>query len=229
MYTKLTISHLNVAGCTVSNNTLRSKILEHLNFDIISVNETHLKSSDTLTLERYQFLKHNRQETHRDAPKGSGGVGLFIKSEFLNDLYISVVDNTYDGILGISLIHKQSEYNIIVFTVYLSPENSPWGRNGSEFYAHLHGQIYLLSNADALIICGDLNSRIGDKSDLVNVTDNIRPRNSIDNVVNQRGLTFIDFLCDLTINTIVKPKCKMTKSTLNKSQAERNLTPKYSS
>ena len=164
MCKKLTISHLNVAGWTVSNNTLRLKILEHLNSDIISVNETHLKSSETLTLEGYQYFKHNRQETHRDAPKGSGRVGLFIKSELFKDFNISVVDNIYDGILGIYLTLKQSEYNIIVFSVYLSPKNSPWGRNGSEFYAYLLGQIYLLSNADALIICGDLNSRIGEKS-----------------------------------------------------------------
>ena len=34
---------------------------------------------------------------------------------------------------------------------------------------------------------------------MLNVIDNIRPRNSIDHIVNQHGLTFIDFLCDSKI------------------------------
>ena len=72
-----------------------------------------------------------------------------------------MVDKSFDGILGILLTSKQTGYKIVIYSVYLPPENSPLGRNVVDFFSHLLGQIYLLSDNDAILVCGDLNFRLG--------------------------------------------------------------------
>ena len=95
---------------------------------------------------------HNRQITHINAPKGSGGVGIFVRNGIYEEYEISIVDKSFDGILGILLTSKQTGYKIVIFSVYLPTENSPWGRNAMDFFSHLLGQIYLLSDIDAIFI-----------------------------------------------------------------------------
>jgi hypothetical protein len=164
--------------------------------DIICVNETHLKATQTNALEGYRFSSHNRMLTHVNAPKGSGGVGIFVKNCLFDDFRVDVIDKSYDGILGLSFTAKSTNYKIIVYSVYLPPENSPWGRNATDFYAHLLGQIYLLSDCEAIFVCGDNNSRIGELQDIISDIDGIPLRKCIDKSVNQHGQTFVDFLID---------------------------------
>ena len=139
---------------------------------------------------------HNRQLTHINAPKGSGSVGILVHNNIYEEYEISVTDKSFEGILGILLTSKQTDYKIVIYSVYLPPENSPWGRNAMEFYSHLLGQIYLLSDNDAIFVCGDVYSRIGGLSDVINDIDGIPPRCSLDKMVNQHGHTFVDFLLD---------------------------------
>ena len=70
---------MNVVGWTLANSRLRKAILKTQNADIISVNETHLKPDEVITLEGYIWYGFNRQIVHIQAPKGSGGVGIFVK------------------------------------------------------------------------------------------------------------------------------------------------------
>ena len=76
---------------------------------------------------------------HVNAPKGSGGVGIFVRNALFETFDISVIDRSYDGILGLALSNKVTSYKIAVFAAYLPPENSPWGRNATDFYSHLLG------------------------------------------------------------------------------------------
>ena len=155
-----------------------------------------MKKDQTINLEGYHFYAHNRQHTHINAPKGSGGVGIFVRNSLFDVFEVNIIDQSYDGILGVLLKSKQTEYEIVIYAVHLPPENSPWGRNATDFYAHLLGQIYLLSDKDAIFVCGDLNSRIGELSDIISDIDGIPRRVVLDKNVNQHGHTFIDFLID---------------------------------
>ena len=175
---------------------MRTKLIDHVDAQIICINETHLKNNQTIAFDGYKFYSHNRQLTHINAPKGSGGVGILVHNNIYEEYEISVIDKSFEGILGILLTSKQTDYKIVIYSVYLPPENSPWGRNAMEFYSHLLGQIYLLSDNDAIFVCGDVNSRIGGLSDVINDIDGIPPRFSLDKVVNQHGHTFVDFLLD---------------------------------
>ena len=106
------------------------------------------------------------------------------------------MDKSYDGILGISLTSKETDYSIAIFCTYLPPETSTWGRDATGFYAHLLSEIYTLSEYDSIIVCGDLNSRIGQLKDSISGIDEIPQRQSIDKTTNQHEHTFIEFLND---------------------------------
>ena len=48
--------------------------------------------------------------------------------------------------------------------------------------------------ADSIIICGDLNGRIGGLDDYIPSVDNIPKRKHLDTVINQHGHSLIEFL-----------------------------------
>ena len=49
------------------------------------------------------------------------------------DYDISVIDESFDGILGILFSSKHTEHKIVIYSVYLPPDNSPWGRKCNRF------------------------------------------------------------------------------------------------
>ena len=111
-------------GWTLNNAFLRSEILKYSNADIISVNETHLKASDQINIQGYRWIGFNKEVRRIRAAKLSGGVGVFMKSAFLNDVSVHIVDKEIDGLLGILLTNKISEVQMHIFSGYLPPENS---------------------------------------------------------------------------------------------------------
>ena len=81
------------------------------------MNETHLKNYEQIQTEGYKWIGRNRSLKHVRAPKGSGGVGFFIKNRLYDIFLISIVDNSYDGIFGIKFKHRISD--IEIFFIYL--------------------------------------------------------------------------------------------------------------
>ena len=163
--------------------------------DIISLNETHLKGQDSIDLEGYVWFGNNRVK-HVKAPKGSGGVGFCVRSELLKMYKIEVLDREMHGILGLQFKHLQSDYCFVVFTCYLPPEMSPWGRDASGFFSHLLSQIYLCSHTDAVYVSGDFNSRVGNLDDYLKEIDDVPLRVALDEYVNKHGESLIEFLRD---------------------------------
>lgn len=119
-----------------------------------------MQGEASVELDGYTYYNFNRRSTHVNALKGSGEVGIFVRNKLFSTFDISILDKTYDGILGISLISKNTDYSLAVFATYLSPESSTWGRDASGFYAHLLGQIYMHSDYDAMMVCGNMNARL---------------------------------------------------------------------
>ena len=86
-------------------------------------------------------------------------------------LYVSIIDQSMDGILGLLFQDKVSNFQFIIFCCYLPPEDSPWGRDSDSFYAHLLGQIHIQNYVDTYFICGDLNGHIGNHDDFTRDVD----------------------------------------------------------
>ena len=91
---------------------------------------------------------------------------------------------------------KVSKRRIVLFSCYLPPHNSTRGRDASLFFGHLLSKVYLHWDADLTLICGDLNSRVGDKDDVVSDIDAVETREPIDVHAkpNQHGLEFPEIL-----------------------------------
>ena len=62
----------------------------------------------------------------------------------------------------------------------LPPENSPYGRNSTEFFGHMLSVIYRYDFVSSFFICGDFNSRIGNKNDYIEGIDQCLQRQVID-------------------------------------------------
>ena len=110
-----------------------------------------------------------------------------------NTFKITVLSKEFEGILGLGLRHKFTKSLTVIISCYLPSENSPYGRNADAFYSFLLNLIYTL-DSDYMIICGDLNARIGPCEDFVNGIDNLPQRHFIDEHVNQHGRCLLDFL-----------------------------------
>ena len=104
-----------------------------MNFDIVGIAETHLINKQELELRNYVWYGHNRRNIHFRAKVGSGGVGFLIKKTLLNDFHVSMLDDTYEGILWLKLIHKQGGDSIVCCVCYLPPINSTRNVDSSEF------------------------------------------------------------------------------------------------
>lgn len=168
-------------------------LLKSVNADIISVVETHLGKNEKLDLKEhgYEWFGHNRYATHINAPTPSGGVGFLVKQCVLKSFHLNILDRSYDGILGLELRHRETEIRVAVFTCYLPPENSPWGRDADTFFSHILTQIYLNYDMDSIFLLGDFNARIGKNHDFNREFDKIGDRVILDNICNKHGQSFL--------------------------------------
>jgi hypothetical protein len=102
----------------------------------------------------------------------------------------------YEGILGLRFVHKHTDFTMVLYSCYLPPSNSIWGRDNTAFFTTLTSEIFTQIEADSVLFCGDLNSRIGELQESIEQIDNIQKRTPIDKVKNSHGQDFIDFLRD---------------------------------
>ena len=152
-------------------------------------------------MDGYVWKVYNRSYIHRNAPKASGGVGLLIKQWVFEAFDYETLDMSFEGILCSKFTSKHSDYNFIVFSCYLPPENSVWGRDSDAFFAHILGDIYSNCDCDAIYLCGDFNARIGTSRDISDF-DVIPERSVLDNSVNQHGHSFVEFLNEAKFCTL---------------------------
>ena len=102
---------------------------------------------------------------------------------------------SYDGLLILKFCHKGSQFEFIVCSSYLPPEDSPYGRDSEGFFSHLLSYIYMYSYVDKLFICGDINARVGALQDYIaNIDTDVIERDIIDTVINDHGNAFVEFL-----------------------------------
>ena len=164
--------------------------------EIIGIQETHMTNNtdNQPYLEGFQWYGHCRSVRHIRSNKTYGGVGIFVKNSLLQSFNVSVLDNSFEGILCLLFKDKISDFCFSVYCCYLPPENSPYGRDCTSFFTHLLSLIYLHNYVDCYFVLGDLNSRVGNKLDAISLIDDVPERECIDTACNSHGEAFIDFL-----------------------------------
>ena len=112
------------------------------------------------------------------------------------------MNQDYEDILCISLIHNRSLESVGLCVCYLPPSNSSRGDNSLEFFNVLKMLVLKMQMYDAFMLCWDFNARCSNKSD----TDtslcptNLPVRSYTDNAPsNSYGTSLTEFMieCDL--------------------------------
>ena len=83
-----------------------------------------------------------------------------------------------------------------MFSCYLPPERSNWGRDAQGFFVHILAQIHLFSDSDAIFVSRELIARIGSLSDTCRNFDFIADKEDLDKTSNQHGHDLCEFLID---------------------------------
>ena len=144
----------------------------------------------------YAFFVLNRKDKHKNAPSGSGGVGLLVHQRILNNYQIVEIVNSFEGQLAIVMKHRNIDYSICIASLYLPPDNSKYGQDPEGFYEALTQLVYEQNHVDEMILGGDYNGRIGDAIDYIPDVDDIQPRTPLDHTSNAHGECLINFLKD---------------------------------
>jgi len=87
----------------------------------------------------------------------------------------------------LSVPQKISHFSINLVTCYLPPENTGWGRDCTNVYAHLTTLLYMCTTVDLIMFSGDFISRIGDFHDCIDDVNEILNRSILDNQCNKHG------------------------------------------
>ena len=174
-------------------------VLNELNLDIIGICESFLKNNETLSLNGYSWYGNNRNNLHKNARRGSGGVGAFVKNSILEQ-YSCTIDISMEDVILLKFEHRVSGHKLTLCICCLPPERSSRRCDGEAFFNDLMLKFHeLYQNEGVVIICGDFNSRCGDESDFIEGADSIPPREVIDDKMNPYGQLFLDFLIDCNL------------------------------
>ena len=179
---------------TKNNGEARSILIDALDIDIILITETKLVNDETINLDGYSWYGFNRSFVKKTAKCGSGGVGILIRQNIIENYHVNELDKNVEGILVLELVHKCTSHVIVVGVCYMPPENSNYGRDSQAFYDHLLNVIYQTENADVFMLGGDFNARVGNILDFVLDIDDVPERMAIDMVKNAHGEALIEFL-----------------------------------
>ncbi|CAC5425578.1 RAB19 [Mytilus coruscus] len=170
---------------------------KQLNCGIFCVCETCLVGNNKFDIEGYTVYGHNRLVTHLKAKRGSGGVGIFIKSSIGDQYKVKILDKSVEGILWLNYDNEQETFCVCV--CYLPPRGSSRSNDPEQFYANLINQVYMYQNIGHMYIVGDFNLRCSDISDFIEGVDDVTPREVIDYNSNANGDLLIDFLVDCNL------------------------------
>ena len=86
-------------------------------FDVCLIVETHLKNDENIHVPEFNWIGRNIIKCKRP----SGGLSFLINLELYSLYNVRLLENSFEGVIVISLSHKHSGFSIIiVYSVYSS-------------------------------------------------------------------------------------------------------------
>ena len=136
--------------------------------DICFLYESWCDSNSNINLNGY--ISHNFYRTfqHRRARRNSGGIVLYYKEQLKDG--IQIIKNHFDTIIWLKLDHLffNTQNDIYVCGAYIWGEDSPmYNSINVDLFDILENDLFLFDSLGSVFICGDLNSRVGQKSDYI--------------------------------------------------------------
>ena len=209
------IGSWNIGGAkNVSNDPDFTELIK--DFDIIVLLET-FASDDSLHVPGFKCKNVFRKTKHKRAKRNSGGVSVLTKNEITK--FVTPVRVTAEHFIWINISSQLTGYNSDVYCccAYIPPYGSSYYKNNGDInlFDELCQDIARYSRCGYVMVTGDLNARVGNKSDIVTldeINDNddnplepnfitAPPRCCQDSVVNTWGNTLLDlcFACNLCL------------------------------
>ncbi|CAC5399360.1 unnamed protein product [Mytilus coruscus] len=183
-----------------SLRTVLKEIGKEKDYKMVALTETFLREHESLEVPGYKFYRNNRKRIHKNAVRGSGGVGVLIKREIVDSYSCEIINSDFEGILWIKLNATDTDFCVYVAVCYLPPAGSSRVIEPDLFFQNLLEGVYSYQNKRNIVICADFNSRVGRNLDYIEGVDNVKPRNVVDFSENHSGDVFINFLCDTNIS-----------------------------
>ena len=211
---KYTIGQFNVNGWFSTKNPyyteFKLNVLKCMNVDIVILCETHCINNQSIKIEDYTVYQHDRQP-QGGGRHGSGGVAIAIKNCLLFSHEILGMFKNYDGIIGIKLKNRDTDYTIGIMGNYLSPDNYHYGRDPENYFNNCSVLWENLLDCDLRVGTGDYNARTKQLVDYIpNIDGNlVPPRTNKDTFQNSHGDSFFSFLKDnrtIILNGRVTPQ-----------------------
>ena len=116
--------------------SIRTKIINALELDIVCVSETFLIGEQELDIAGFRWFGNNRKSLSKRACRGSGGVGILVRNNIMSNYDVAVLSNKFEGILFIQLIHKISRKALGYVHVTYHPLVHPGGITPMNFLIH---------------------------------------------------------------------------------------------
>ena len=140
---------------------MRSAVIGFYGPDVVAVVESWLKGEDKLVVEGYKWFGNNRRHLHKNAVRGSGGVGILVREEVLKHCSVGILDTSVEDILWVQFSWGNEEQTLILAVCYIPPESSSHGKGDEETLQVLAENVAKCGPLGPLVICGDFNARLG--------------------------------------------------------------------
>lgn len=177
-------------------------------YDILFFSETWNSKTTNVDIDHFHCFSCPRPKCNKKAKRDSGGVIIYYKQKYFG--YIKLISINTNGLVWIKLDKTffGTDNDIYICSCYIPPEDSNVYKNINsqlfefDFFELLSNDIRHYSELGDILITGDLNSRVGQRSDIVqNINldrfvdmplndipaDNLPKRSSFDNKSNGFG------------------------------------------
>ena len=159
------------------------------NFDFIFLCETHTTKEANIHLPGYKEI-HNPCKLSKQVDIPRGGCAMFVRDELSKFLKSS--DISFNDAITLNLSN-----GYIISGMYIPPYSSPYFKDHLDYLETT--SLCAEENGNGMIICGDLNSRLGSLSSLNDYSYSDNP----DTVINQHGTEMLRIIksgCVIPLN-----------------------------
>ena len=186
----LRICSWNIYG--LNHGKLHKDMLLYLeSFDIISMQETWLTESSDIEIDGFNHYKVIRTGIDPNAPRGSGGISVFIKKSL--DFSVNILKSVDDNLLWLKIENKEG-VSFALCSVYIPPEGSSALVGKEDLFLKLSDSISYFKQQFNVIVLGDFNARTRCKLDFID-QNNPDDHCVVDDIVGLEYDTFPTVFC----------------------------------
>ncbi|MDA8001866.1 MAG: endonuclease/exonuclease/phosphatase family protein [Alphaproteobacteria bacterium] len=179
---------------SVESNDFRAKVINFFQPDVACLVETWLKDDEKVDYDGYCWFGHNRSCLSRKAVRGSGGVGVLVKSSWCKWWSVVIVDVEVEDVLWVKFENKKSHEMFFVAVCYFPPVGSSREVDTEERFQVLTEQIQRFQLEGQVVVCGDFNARCGNLKDHAGDMEWVSDRIGVDMVKNDQGELLVECL-----------------------------------